>query len=759
MKLLHIFIVAALLMASAPALASPAPAAPDGLALAPEWVQECPRCHMAMSHVNISWQAVPGASAYNVYRDGALLQSGVADTTEIDMAVLGGQTYSYAVSAVGADGVEGPQSAAQSATAASSTLISAPLNLRVHGSWQNGPADYLHWNAMPGAVSYNIYRYGILIGTAGNDHTFLVGPWMWAPGLTYTVTSVAADGTESLPSNLVTAQGANDPNAAPSWEPGLPVAPSSLTATVEWNGSTPRIHLAWHGDQMDFTYHVIRNSAHIAYGLWATNFLDVNVAPGQAYTYHITGVNYNWLTHQESPDSNSVTVTVPASAPVPATPLPAVQILRVVPNDDSAEVFFQPVPGATDYRIYDLAAPGKVKYAGVRNYQTLVQGAPTSMHYSIEWNGIDPAQGANLVVEAVDKLGPFQTMDGAMGPGAMNGMNVAINGQGDPSNVPSVLARSASFHVTPVPTVLTGDQAFFDNFRTETPLVQNLTPNAAIYAANGGIASNFTEYSNANWVMRNYQGDQLSSRLFFMGNHFMDVLYDGGTAGTSVVHNNNASMVMMPKATADISGGRVLHVTFEVDAHFSERRWCDVFVGQAGDPLLLAGKFAEDGKSPTTTGNLFRWEIKGEEHFAEMFLGGTENDVMQWANWNDEQAATRIFWDHITPLANGSMQDLDKRHHFDLYLSQTHFRIVETTPDGHYNVVHDKDFPAGMTLPFDKAQVYFVHQVYHTANDRNEQITAYPWETYWYNDRPWCDERHWDNMGQEVLTAFPPLSQ
>ena len=67
----------------------------------------------------------------------------------------------------------------------------------------------------------------------------------------------------------------------------------------------------------------------------------------------------------------------------------------------------------------------------------------------------------------------------------------------------------------------------------------------------------------------------------------------------------------------------------------------------------------------------------------------------------------------------------------------------------------DVTFPAGTALPFDKCQVYFVHQVYHTSNDRSELVTYSPAESYWYNNRPYSDERHWDNMGQEVLSAFP----
>ena len=146
-------------------------------------------------------------------------------------------------------------------------------------------------------------------------------------------------------------------------------------------------------------------------------------------------------------------------------------------------------------------------------------------------------------------------MDGAMGPGAMNmdGMlNVSINGQGDPANIPNVLARSAVFHVTPQAETLSGEQAFFDTFRNEQPLVQNTTPNPAIVAANPGDG-NFGEYQNDKWTIRNYQGDLQTSRVFFMGSHFMDTLYDGGTPGGNIIHNNNAS----PRDDAKRDGGHL----------------------------------------------------------------------------------------------------------------------------------------------------------------------------------------------------------
>ena len=61
---------------------------------------------------------------------------------------------------------------------------------------------------------------------------------------------------------------------------------------------------------------------------------------------------------------------------------------------------------------------------------------------------------------------------------------------------------------------------------------------------------------------------------------------------------------------------------------------------------------------------------------------------------------------------------------------------------------------AGSELPFSRAAVYFVHQINHTDLDRQELIQWAPSESYWINNRPFADERHWDNMGFEVVNDF-----
>ena len=735
-------------LTSASALA-PLPA-PQGLSVTPQWVTDCATCHgMAMPHLVLRWAAVPGASGYAVCRDGTPVAPNVTPTGWTDMTVTSGQTYAYTVTALGPAGA-GAACAPVSGTAPDppSSALTSPVNLSVQGTWLAAPTDVLSWSPVAAAASYNVYQYGTLIASNVTGTTYTVPTGVYYYGMTYSVTAVDGMGMETLPSAIVEAQGQSDPTQQPSWMPAPPPVPLALVATPEWNAGGPRVHLVWQGEGDDFTYNVYRDGVSVASGLWGLNYYDTTVAPGETHVYTVTGVNEPWTAFVESAPSAPVTATALSAAPSGGG---VVQITGLQPNDDSVLVSFAAVPGAADYRVYSTANPNTVKYSG---------GG-----LSIEMNGLDPA-GATLVVEAVDKLGPFQTMDGMAGPGTMvmGVMHVAINGQGDPSDVPNVLAASAPFPVTLQPAGLTGSQAFFDNFRGENPLVLQpmpTTPLGEFY----GVPGQYAEYDNDKWAIRNYGGDITDSAVFFMGSHFMDTLYDGGTPHTNLpMHNNNASLVMMPKATADISGGRVLHVTFEVDPHFDSRRWCDVQIGAAGDTLINPGKIVTGSGPnlpPTVAGNVLRWRIDDQFHLLSWFgNAGTpdapdirETDMIH-LDWGGDYSdrfgpAARTTWDG-KPVLNGTVQDLDKRHRFDLYVSQTHYRVMECG-----QVIKDADFDGGMTLPFSQCQVYFIHQLYHTGNDRPEQVNYSPGNAYWYNNRPFSDERHWDALGQEVLPGFP----
>ncbi len=729
--------------------------APQRLSVTPQWVTSCPSCPgMAMPNMVLSWAPVQGVPGYVVCRNGTPVAPSVTQTGWTDMTVVSDHTYAYTVAALGPAG-PGTASAPVSATApnppSSSAALTAPVNLGVHGTWLAGQTDVLSWSPVPAAASYNVYQYGTLIAQNVTSTAYTVPSDVFSGGLTYAVTAVDGLGMETLPSAIAASQGQCDPAQDPTWTPAPPQAPTNVVATPEWNAGVPRIHLTWYGWDTSYTYNVYRDGVKVASGLWGLNYFDTTVAPGETHSYAVSGVNLPWNTSVEGPQSASVTATALAGAPNAAPGV--VQITGLKPNDDGVLVSFAAVPGAVDYRAYSMAKPNVVKYSG---------GG-----LSIEMNGLNQA-GATLVVEAVDKLGPFQTMDGMAGPGAMvmGSTHSAINGQGDPSDVPNVLAASVPFPVVLQPTVLAGSQVFFDNFRDENPLTlqpsPDITGNPDGSYDSYGQPNNYWEQANDKWRIRNYVGDTDYTKVFFMGNHFMDTLYDGGTARKGgPMHNNNSSLVMMPRATADISGGGVLHVTFEVDAHFDSRRWCDLVVAPAGDTLLNPG--AKGGGHPTFSGTdtAFRWRIEYQNSIPEMVnLSATapyvtvENALVpiNGQAWDVARSSARVDPYQGTPQANGTLRDLDKRHRFDLYLSQTHFRIMEQG-----TVAWEGDIPAALAMPVGPYQVYFVHQLYHTGNDRPEQVDWNPENTYWYNDRPYSDERHWDNMGQSVLPDFPVL--
>ncbi len=741
------------------------PAAPAGLTATSQYTTDCAKTGgAAMPHIALSWKQGTGDSYYTVYRNGAAVQVGVTPCGWTDMDITSGQSYSYALSATGPGG-EGPRCAPVTVTAPApqaGTLLTPPANVSIAGLWLGSTANVLSWQPVPGAAGYNVYVSDVRVASGLTTPNFTVTPNMLWGGALFTVTSVDGSGMESIPSAPSGVLAAYDPaQPAVCWA-CTPDVPYTLSVVPQWNQGSPRNFLCWYGHSSDTAYNIYRDGTKVGSGLTNLYYFDSDVKPGESHSYAVTGVNTDWPVPVEGIAPAAVSA-IALDSPRPSTGS-KVSITKVVANDDSAVIFISPVPGATDYRVYDIHNPSRTKYAGQITYQkTSCEDLPR-MALSIEWNGINPAVGADLVVEAVDKLGPFQRMDGVIGSGAMKMSSMsgqAMNGQGDPSNVPMVLAQSEAFHVDCVPISLKGSQAFFDNFRASQPFVKQPLPS---YIPPGsqyfGQEKDYAAYDNDKWEVRQYGVDLTNSQFFVMGNHFMDTTYDGGGPGSpNPSHNNVASMVMMPKATADISGGKVLHITFEADAHLSGRRWLEVGIGEAGDELINIAKFETHNLGPTISGKFMRWQIQNANINLDLFpsIGGVYSrvDLLQFSDWNDTQTAARIHWDHTGPLANGTPQDLDKRHKFDLYVSKTHYRLQETMPDGLYNTVRERDFPAGSSLPFDKCQVYFVHQVYHTWNEIHETKEYNPCEQYWYNQRAFADERHWDNMGFEVLDAFP----
>ena len=191
-------------------------------------------------------------------------------------------------------------------------------------------------------------------------------------------------------------------------------------------------------------------------------------------------------------------------------------------SHSAVKVFYRPVPGAQDYRVYDVNDPNNVKYAGLVHltpsttcpgpycdkhfvlssdgvtpvfpYQIAngPSGGPQSLDVpatQIDWNSMGDGQVHTLIVEAVDALGPVPEGSLYQGDyntplltpvpaGSMPGSNkgttrdgkMSTNGQGPYTNNPQVIARSQPFTVAAdrsnvaVPSRSSALQRFFDTF-------------------------------------------------------------------------------------------------------------------------------------------------------------------------------------------------------------------------------------------------------------------------------------------------------
>jgi len=841
-------------------------------------------------HVVMKWNLIPKCTRYRIIKDGkqlTLLTNN--ENVHIDRAVLNEKTYTYQVGGLVPSGnLQLSLPVKVTIPKFSTKNPEAPTNLRTFGLWNNGAYDQLAWDANPDAVSYNIYRYSQKIGSS-NTNSFTVSQLVFGEGWTYTVTAIDKNGLESFPSALSLARGEFAPNYNFGWTTRPPSTPGKYVTVAEWNNEKPRNFIKWqdqqvYGQDAPGAYNIYRDGKLIASNLWSQYYIDKDVMSGKTYRYVVASVNKNHFTTQET-FGPGADITTRFGPPDPiSTP---VNITGFTSNDDSVVVKFDLIPGAVDYKVYVENNPNTVKYSSGYNM--------------VEMNGLVSNQSYNLIVEALDKFGPYQQIDGVIGPGAFGSsgeVHAGINGHGDPSNNPIVLAKSAPYKVITIQKTLAGEQVFFDNFRNFQPIVQMPQKMDVVEQRFG---KNWQYWNKSDVILRWYENDKWSfflddldtsaSTVFLMGSHFMDTIYDGGTLGQSSTpsHVSNGVMLMSPKKTANISADKVLHLTFEVDPHFSGRRWCDIVLLPAGE-IVYSGKAADKIGQNTKSGKLFRWAINSGGHSMNVDTGynldgsrksynvpikyvgrdhmpwnlpapyrrvndlteykvgtfkvnsvtetSSELDIKWTANFDDNGkfpaftmntgARPKSGWirfsdfggadeyvltsdtlkvldninfdpdywwisqvskDKITKLMdaycttrsgaiiykatknpitglfegdiffrpsaerqkeplNRTWQGLDRRAQFDLYISKNRVVAIE---DGY--LVTDSTLP--VDFPFEDINVNFTHLIYHTWNEIGEVRTYLPDNSYWINFRPFADERHWDNMGFEVLTSFP----
>ena len=515
------------------------------------------------------------------------------------------------------------------------------------------------------------------------------------------------------------------------------------------------------------------------------------------------------------------------SSPLPSAPravtaatLPLVTVTGVAVNNSSAKIDFNPVPGAKDYRVFDVSNPTVVKYAGLVH---VVADPWNGMHFvmqpdgvtpvyplqavsnssgsgpnaldipatEIEWNKLWDGQPHTLVVQALDRLGPapadnlYDTTNNPlimpMPSGAMLGANAgptadgntSINGQGPSTNAPQVIAQSAPFvaqanpSVLPIPSKPEATQTFLDTFdNSEANALQQV---GLVDPVAGTMTYTLNAGTPKAWTIQFQTADTNDSMPMVEDGHFMDVLFDGGTPGHGLpLHIAHGLMAMSPQPTVDFGGGKLLHLTMEVDGHVDSRRWLAFNLAPANDPLT--NWYPTNGVPINNSDTAL---------FFQLFPGLCDGDIYRGpTSSSDATPLDTRFWGAAGQATNmcyptthwgGNGNGFDNRVRYDLFLTQTHAALFA---DG--QLVIQSDIPGG--VPFSQAKVYYSHYVYHTALDQQEELQSdcFPMNSYWFNDPvngtaasadacnqaypagygfPYSDERHWDNMGFEVLPA------
>ena len=320
---------------------TPEPAMPTGMVVTP-----------GNSEATVTWNAVAGATSYNIYRSTSQGQQGTkvgasSSTSYVDSTAVNGVTYYYDVTADNVAG-EGPVSAQSTGVTPVIPVVSpgAPSGLTaIAGNAQ----VTLNWTAVAGANSYNVYRStnpGSQGAKVGSSATTAFSDPTVVNGTTYfyevTANNAAGEGAASVQSS----------GATPAVPVTAPAAPTGVNATAG-NGE---VTVSWTGVAGATSYNIYRSTSPGSQGLKvgsssATTYLDATASNGTTYSYAVTADNAAGEGQASTP-SSGVTPTVPLTVPARPTGVNAVA------GTARVTVTWTAAAGSTSYNIYRSTSQG-----------------------------------------------------------------------------------------------------------------------------------------------------------------------------------------------------------------------------------------------------------------------------------------------------------------------------------------------------------------------------------------------------------------
>ena len=293
----------------------------------------------------LTWNAVSGATSYRVFRSesrgtGYSLLGTTTATSYVNTGAAVGKTYYYRVKAVNSVGTSG-----YSNIVSGKAKTAAPAAPSVTAGNSSTGKPKLTWNAVSGAVKYEVYRstrqnsgYSLL-GTTTSTSYVNTGA---STGTTYyyRVKAVNRNGMASGYSNIVSGKAKAAAPAAPSVTAG--------------NSSTGKPRLTWKAVSGAVSYRIYRSESRgTGYSLLgttnSTSYVNTGAAAGKTYYYRVKAVNRDGMA---SGYSNIVSGKAKAAAPA------APSVTAGNSSTGKPRLTWKAVSGAVSYRIYRSESRG-----------------------------------------------------------------------------------------------------------------------------------------------------------------------------------------------------------------------------------------------------------------------------------------------------------------------------------------------------------------------------------------------------------------
>ena len=148
----------------------------------------------SISSARLTWSAISGATSYNVYKNGALVSSGVKMPSYVFEGLISGVENTFSVSATNSVGTTGAQASVKFMLAPSGD----PSNLKISGSSLSSMT--LEWAAVPGAATYSVLKNNKVVSSGLKVLTYTYTGLRPGESATYGVRAENAGGMSGVTS-------------------------------------------------------------------------------------------------------------------------------------------------------------------------------------------------------------------------------------------------------------------------------------------------------------------------------------------------------------------------------------------------------------------------------------------------------------------------------------------------------------------------------------------------------------------------------